>query len=334
MRRGGRLFIILGVGLALVAVALVVMTLSNGSKKSPPVQVTQVTSVPVLQAVRDLPANTVITQDDVKSVQVERSAASTGAAQSASQVIGLATNGDVVKGQQILMANLVTPGLTNLLTNGKRAAALPVDRVSALGGLIRADDYVDIVYSIRLNLTTVLPTSPVASQLAPAQYTVDPKTMEVPPSSQGAAAGSYPYAGEPGSTFSVTDDQNGNPVTKVIVQNVRVLRVIAGNQSVNDSSVVTPTPTPTTGPSGASGTATSSNAVAPLPSADMLVLEVDPQQAELIKFLQDNQGKYQVVLRAPDDHATATTTGVTYDQLISGFGLPAPKPVKLPGGGQ
>jgi pilus assembly protein CpaB len=333
MRRGGRLFIILGVGLALVAVALAVLSLSGGNKKKPTVVVTPATSVLVLQAVRDIPANTVITQDDVKAVQVDKTAASTGAAQSSSQVIGLATNGDVVKGQQILMANLVTPGLTNLLTNGKRAAALPVDRVSALGGLIRADDYVDIVYSIRLNLTTVLPTGPVASQLAPAQYTADPKTLEVPPSGQAAAAGSYPYAGQPGSTFSVTDDQNGNPITKVIVQNVRVLRVIAGNQSVNDSSVVTPTPTPT-GPSGASGTPTSNNAVAPLPSADMLVLEVDPQQAELIKFLEDNQGRYQVVLRAPDDHATATTTGVTYDQLFSSFGLPAPKPVKLPGGGQ
>jgi len=66
----------------------------------------------------------------------------------------------------------------------------------------------------------------------------------------------------------------------------------------------------------------------------MLVLEVDPQQAELIKFLEDNEGKYQVVLRAPDDHATPTTTGVTYDQLMSSFGLPAPKTVKLPGGGQ
>ena len=333
MRRGGRLFIILGVGLAVVAVVLAVLSLSpRGSKNTPTVVASPPTTVGVLQAVRDLPANTVITQDDVKTVQVEQSAASTGAALSASQVVGLATNGDVVKGQQILMANLVTPGLTNMLTNGKRAAALPIDRVSALGGLIRADDYVDIVYSIRLNLTTILPSSPVASQLAPDQYSVDPKTIVVPPYGQGAAAGSYPYAGEPGSTFSVTDDQKGNPITKVIVQNVRVLRVIAGDQSVNDSSVVAPTPTPQA--TGTSGTPVPNNGVAPLPSADMLVLEVDPAQAELIKFLQDNEGKYQVVLRAPDDHATATTTGVTYDQLISNLGLPAPMPVKLPGGGQ
>jgi pilus assembly protein CpaB len=66
----------------------------------------------------------------------------------------------------------------------------------------------------------------------------------------------------------------------------------------------------------------------------MLVLEVDPQQSELIKFLEDNQGKYQVVLRAPNDHATPTTTGMTYDQLMSTYGLPAPKPIQVPSGGQ
>jgi pilus assembly protein CpaB len=337
MRRGGRLFIILGVGLALVAALLVVFSLTKSDKKTPPVvQVTPDASVSVLQAAHDIPANTVIREEDVKVVKVNRNAAASGAATSASQVIGLATNGDVVSGQQILMANLVSPGLTNLLTNGKRAVALPVDRLSALGGLIRADDYIDIVYSARLNLSEVLPTSPISTLLPPQQYSMDQKALELPPPGQGSAV--YPIPGQPGSVYTVTDDGSGSPVTKVILQNVRVLRVIAGNEAVNDSAFATPTPTPAPAAPGGTSTpapeAPNSNLPTPLPSTDMLVLEVEPQQSELIKFLEDNQGRYQVVLRAPNDHATPTTTGMTYDQLMSTYGLPAPKPIQVPSGGQ
>jgi pilus assembly protein CpaB len=246
-----------------------------------------------------------------------------------SQVLGLATNGDVVEGQQILMADLVTPGLTNLLTNGKRAAALPVDRVSALGGLIRPDDYVDIVYSVRVNLTTVLPSNVIDVKQGDDVFHFKDGDIKVPPADQQPPK-DYPYAGEAGSRFVVTDDQNGNPITKVILQNIRVLRVIAGNQAVNDGSSSQATSTPTGGNSNSTPEAASNT----LPNADMLVLEVDPQQAELVKFLEDYKGSYQVVLRAPDDHATANTTGVTYDQLMSTYGLPAPKTVRLPGGGQ
>ncbi len=328
MRRGGRLFILLGVGLALVAVLLAVMSLKGGSSNKPTPVATQTETVSVIQATRDIPANTVIKQDDISIVKVQRSSAASGAAADSSQVVGLATNGNVVKGQQILMANLVTPGLTNLLTDGKRAAALPVDRVSALGGLIRADDYVDIIYSVRVNLTGVLPTNVVEAKQGDTTYTFKDGELQVPTADQPAPT-DYPYPGEAGSRFLVTDDGNGNPITKVIVQNVRVLRVIAGDQSVNDQTA-SPTPTPSGTPSGN----TASNATTSLPNADMLVLEVDPQQAELIKFLQDNSGTYQVVLRAPDDHSVSDTTGVTYDQLMSNYGLPAPKTVRLPGGGQ
>jgi len=98
MRRGGRLFIILGVGLALVAVILVVLSLSKNGNKKPVVQLTPVvTTITVLQAARDIPANTVIQEDDVNAVKIEQTAASAGAAENASQVVGLATNGDVVK---------------------------------------------------------------------------------------------------------------------------------------------------------------------------------------------------------------------------------------------
>jgi pilus assembly protein CpaB len=328
MRRGGRLFILLGVGLALVAVLLAFMSFSSGGKKSKQPPVAQTEMITVIQATRDIPANTVIRQDDIKSVQIEKTSAASGAAKDSAQVLGLATNGDVVKGQQILMANLVTPGLDSLLSDGKLAVALPVDRVSALGGLIRADDYVDIVYSVRVDLSTVLPTNVIEAKQGETVYNFPDGSLQVPPADQ-APPKNYPYPGEAGSRFVVTDGNPGSPITKVIVQNIRVLRVIAGNQSVNDSTTSSaPEATATPGSSNNVG------ANAPLPNADMLVLEVDPQQAELIKFLEDNNGNYQIALRAQDDHSTSTTTGVTYDQLMSSFGLPAPKTVRLPGGGQ
>lgn len=325
MRKGGRLFIVVGIALALVAAMLAVTAFKGGDKGSSASAEKKVT---VLEAAHDLKASTVLRAEDIQTAQVAVSSAPKNALASPNQAIGLATSGDLVKGQQILAENLVTPGLTNIISNGKRAVALPVDRVSALGGLIRADDYVDIVYSTRVQLNRVLSTNIAEEKEGDDEFKFQDGELKVPaPGTQPPA--NYPYPGEDGSRFVVTDSGNGNEVTKVILQNVKVLQVIAGDVALAP-------------PAQASGTPTSDdkNDATKLPNADLLVLEVDPQQAEIIKFLQDTssgqqgQVSYQVALRSADDHAAADTTGMTYDQLMTAYGLPAPKTVHLPGGGQ
>lgn len=338
MRKSGRLFIVIGVVLALIAGLLAVSAMKGGNKGATATNA-EVKKVAVLQATHDIQANTVLRTDDIQVAQVEAASAPKNAPTAPNQVVGLATNGQLVKGQAILAQNLTTPGLTNLVSNGKRAIALPVDRVSALGGLIRADDYVDIVFASRVDLSRILPTNVAEEKEASSDYKLKDDTLSVPPVTQ-APPRQYPYPGEAGSRFIVRDTVPGNEVSKIVLQNLHVLQVIAGDVAVAQQPGA-PASTATSGSS--SGTNSSGSAAGAggqkLPGADLLVLEVDPQQAEIVKFLENavsskDATSYQVVLRSPDDHGNADTTGMTYDQLMQNYGLPAPKSVRLPGGGQ
>ncbi|MBX6342011.1 MAG: hypothetical protein IRY97_06090 [Thermomicrobiaceae bacterium] len=185
------------------------------------------------------------------------------------------------------------------------------------------------MYSTRVKLTTVLPTSPIEVQDGTKGYAKD-DTLTLPP--YGSDPGrTYPYPGEPGSRFTVTDSGDGNPVTKIVLQDIRVLRVLAGDVAIDS------TGSPASEQSGGQNSDKDKNKSASGDKAtgsDMLVLEVSPDQAEVIKFLQDNSGQYQVVLRPKDDHGKATTKGVTYDELVTDYGLTMPKSVRLPGGGR
>ncbi|HUZ03580.1 MAG TPA: Flp pilus assembly protein CpaB [Thermomicrobiaceae bacterium] len=322
MRKSGRLFIVLGVGLALVAAVLAVVAYSGLGKKPAPLPPAKAT---VIVAARDVPANTVLTQADVQVAQIEKAQAAPGSAGSLGQVVGYASSGALVRGQQILSGNLVAPGLTFDLGNGMRAVALPVDRINALGGLIQADDHIDLVYSVRLKLTRILPTQPIVVQDSTTGYAKTDTLVLPPPGSTNTKT--YPYPGDPGSQFTVQDMQAGDPVAKIVLQNLRVLRVIAGNVTV-----AAPASATNASARNASATATPSAGSSQLPNSDLLVLEVDPQQAEVIKFVEDNNGNIEVALRAKDDTSTATTKGVTYNQLVTDYGLPVPRTVQLPGG--
>lgn len=326
MRRGGRLFIILGIGLALIAGLLATVSFIGGGGGDG--KTNKEDQVPIVQAARDISANSVLREEDLQLVEVDKSTASPGAAVNTTQVIGLAVNGNIVKGQQILTANLQTPGLTNIVADGKRAVAIPLDRVNALGGLIRTDDHVDIVYSARVELLRILPTN-IAEIREDGLFTFDEEAIGVPPADQRPPA-NYPYPGEAGSRFIIMDDGEGSPTAKLVLQNMRVLRVIAG-----DVAVATDNPVPETSEESEKKTNVNGDK---LPSTDLLVLEVDPQQAEVIRFMMETQiqpevPRYQVLLRNTQDSGSAQTNGITYDKLMTDYGLPAPKSVRMPGGG-
>jgi hypothetical protein len=63
-----------------------------------------------------------------------------------------------------------------------------------------------------------------------------------------------------------------------------------------------------------------------------LIVEADPEQAELISFLLDQNVRYQVILRARGDAQPVQTDGVTYDRLVERYGLPVPGTVVVSGG--
>ncbi len=72
--------------------------------------------------------------------------------------------------------------------------------------------------------------------------------------------------------------------------------------------------------------------------AGQLILEVTPQQAEVISFIQNNpDDQYtnhdiEVIVRAKDDHEVANTSGITFQVLITDdtWSLPWPQPITAP----
>jgi hypothetical protein len=67
-------------------------------------------------------------------------------------------------------------------------------------------------------------------------------------------------------------------------------------------------------------------------SQGQLILEVTPQQAEAISFMQDQNHNIEVVVRGKDDHEIAKTSGITFQILMSDgtWSMPWPKPINAP----
>lgn len=320
MKGGSKLFIFAGVALALVAVVLGIASFSGGGKTGAQDQPAQ-TKVTVVEALKDVPAHTIIIATDVVEKQVAGTEKADGLVTSAGAVIGQSYSMPLAAGQQLQTALVEVPGLANVIKPGLRAMSLPITSVSALGGLVQEGDYVDIVFHARINLERVVNSS-IGSLPEDGDFTAAKPTALDP-----GAPVLYPAAGDAGSIFQVRDGVGGDgqmePVAKIVLQDLHVLRMLAPNESVKpDGSVSAPVV-------GNDGGAASQDA-----KLGQLIIEVTPQQAELVTFIQDPKQQYQVVVRAKGDHAKVSTTGITYEILVDSatWALPYPKSVTSPAG--
>jgi pilus assembly protein CpaB len=342
MRKGGRVFILLGVVLALAAAVLAIIAFSDTAEDEE-VAEPEPDMIEVIEAARDIPVNHVITEDDITVVEVEEDTVSPGTARSTGQVLGLAASGDIVSGQRVLMANLVTPGLSHIVDDGMRAVAVPIDRVNALGGMIRAEDRIDLVYSISFEVADffeALREQLEEQQQAAAEEGEEGEQPQLPTGIPGFPdLGELPMPFEPGSLVRITLPDESEPVTKLVLQNIRVVRVVAGDVTVDDDGRVVSVDEATTqeddDEENDGNDDTASPEPAPqeperLPSADMLILEVDPVMAELVTFILDYEGQFQVALRGPDDQEIIQTPGMTFRQMVEDHGLPLPRPAEVP----
>ena len=221
-----------------------------------------------------------------------------------SGVVGFAYADDLTDGQRILRTRLEISGVAEELEPGKRAISMPVDKNNLVAGLIRQDDSIDIIFEINVELLRVTPTTPIELQ-----DSLELRTdVIIPPFGEDPDPAPYPYPGEPGSRFIVTDADFGNPISKVVLQDIRILRVIGA------------------------GATTPAGGEAPTNESDYLVLEVDPTQAELVHMML-NVGTFQIMLRGPEDTEIATTPGLNLETLVTGYDLPIPKTIRLPAAG-
>ena len=181
-----------------------------------------------------------------------------------------------------------------------------VDQNNLVAGLIRQDDSIDIVYEVNAELLRVTPTTPL--ELSD-ELTLNLDGVVIPPFGEAPDPAPYPYPGEPGSRFVLTDANAGNPIAKMVLQNIRVLRVI----------------TPSTTSTG-SGSSQSQN------TGSYLVIEVTPDQAELVHMM-TTVGTYHVVLRGSEDEEIVTSMGANMELLVTEYELPVPKTIRLPESG-
>jgi Flp pilus assembly protein CpaB len=265
--------------------------------------------VKIIVAAKAVDPHTVLTEADLAEETID-SDLLTGQdyVTSKGEVIGLAPKAGLVKSQRIRKAELEVAGLTNDIAPGKRAVTLTVDKLQSAGGLLREADHIDLIFSTKVNLTYVFPTRPYEIATAVGGSVEDednPLTLPAQPPSEPAA---YTLPGEPGSRFKVQGEKGGDPLAKVTLQDIKVLRVVSaappqqGQQQQPQAAV-----------------------------ADLIILEMTADQAEVMKFILDNGASFSFALRGKEDHTLVETKGITYDLFVTNYQLPMPKSVRLPG---
>ena len=258
--------------------------------------------------------HTVLTEEDLAEETVQSDEVPPDAMRNMVEAVGFAYSVDLFSGQVLVESNRELPGLANRIDPGRRAYPLLVDGINLVAGQIRDEDHVDIVFTVRTQMLRVNPTYPLE---IPDNF----ELRDVPPESVQEGSGrpggaslpeygtapegpTYPFPGEPGSRFWLTDTLDGDPVGKLVLQNVRVLRVISA--SLGEAN--------------------------PQLDGNFLILDLDPVESELVKFMVEN-GSFQVVLRSPDDEDLVETPGITMNLLVDNWGLVVPKTVRLPEAG-
>ena len=330
MRGGGKLFMLAGVGLGLVAVLLAVMAFTAGGGSKPEPKAAKPAQVTVVETLRDVPAHTIITAEDVIEVNVSADGAPPDAVRSKAEVLGFAYRVPLIKGQRLVSTQIEQPGLANDIAAGKRAMALPVGHLNLFHGLVQDGDHVDVIFKARLNEVRLLGhvMGPTPEDEPYYKFESDDGfgwvpidiVDEFPP---------FPAAGDPGSQMYIRDDvgdqQQLEPVAKLMLQDVRVLRVVRPGESFGADGQPVSAPV-VEGASASPGEQ--------LPSS--LILEVSNQEAEVLAFMLDSreQNVYNVVIRGKDDHQLVSTTGVTYEILATNeeYGLPLPGTVTMASG--
>lgn len=307
-KRGGRFLLILGAGLAVMAFVVVyIMT----SKAAPDTNAAPApTAAPELKTVavinQDVPAYTMLDASNVALMEVEASTAPADATSDLNAITGKLTKVALQKNQHVQVGQLLTSGFSSVLVKGKRAFTLAIPERATFGGSISENDYVDLL------------------------WTRNYETIQMIPGADGKP----------------TERTKEMPSTKTLLQDLRVMRFISlrpapprsegqvqGGEGDAEQAVANRT-------TAAAATAYAADA----PVQAVLILEVTDQQAEVIKFAQE-QGVIDLTLRSstpqkgpdgnplkgPDgkdvigDHDPEKTTGITDKVLVEQYGLLLPE---------
>lgn len=144
--------IVIAVGLALVAMLLTLLYVTNYRKS---VQHNAAT-VHVYAATKDIPSGTngadIVKQNDLHQLSVPRSDVVPGAISSPQQISNLVSTASIYSGEQITLrrfANRTEQGVRAQLHGLMRAIQIPGDANQLLAGTLQEGDHVDLVASVK-----------------------------------------------------------------------------------------------------------------------------------------------------------------------------------------
>jgi pilus assembly protein CpaB len=292
MKGNGRIYIIAGVALALVAGGLLFLYLRSltdqASRQPTP---TPIPNIDVVLITKDVQANTLLTADVLRRETRKANEVTGDPIREVSEAIDRMAEVEIKAGTILKRGDVST--IPIVVPKGKRAMAVFVDDQSSIAGLVRERDIVDIVVHTKIELgqSTRTPNN------APRQQPADE-----------------------GSLVEPTDEQI---TVKAALQGVQVLKVIippapqsAQARTNQPTPEIKPGTTPTPAPP--QGRITKDQTI--------VVLAVNDQEAELLRYAKE-AGGLQLILRGRDDPDKEETKGMTLDILIREYGLPVPKPV-------
>ena len=289
MKRSNRLILLIGLFLAVVAfVGVILLTGSGSSGTGTPANPT---TAKIVVAAQDIPLGTTITAPMVttKDVAIADKPGDSYALPEA--VIGKIVRTDVTSGAYISTSTFNAAAslvdIAQLLEPGLGAVSVQVDQVSGVGTLIKPGDRVDVVLSLN-------------------DAAKNPVVIEKPSTQEGQPPATV-------RNFAAVNPLLNSTTVKVLVQNVEVVGTILPPPAAQQGAAPAATGTPEA--------ATTLNG-----QSQIVVLALNAQQAELVRFTQLD-GNLSLVLRSPKDKdaPAVKTTGITLRQLVDSYGVVPPK---------
>jgi len=271
-----------------LAVALVIFLLMNGGTGTNAQE--QPTPTPVIIKVvapkEDIKQFTILTNDNLGLVDVDQRNVPTTTLNLVNQEsVGKMVLRDYKANEPVVTTDLQDPGVPQLLDKGKRAFAVAIQEINTFNQSIIASDSIDLIWSRKFIISA---------------YTVPPG----------------------GGTAEKVEREAWS--TKTLLQNIKVLRVVP----LRTSSTTGTTNGVNSSQSGGNDAAKADQALqaqfaATAPPTMVLILSVDDQQAEVIKFAREN-GQLDVALRATGDDEPGTTSGITDQILVNDYKVVVP----------
>ncbi len=316
MRRGGRLFVLVGILFALVAAfGLYLYLQSTGGPQVIDSALLTPTAEPLKRVVVariDIPNTTVLTDTEtfLSLEEIPESEYNANPSQyftSFSDLRNKQTILTVSAGDPLRSSDVTDAGLSLQIPPGSQGQPRPkafpfqVNSLTGVADLITPGDFVDVIASFQVQVPLI----------------------RVGVNEQGQA------------TLKENETFEGQ-TTKTLVQNVQVLQILKPQVAAEvtpgaEGAPAAEQPPPGGAPADGTNAPGAPNAVNTFtPGNWLLVLAVTDQQAEIIKFAQERGQSVTLVLRGRGDTVQETTEGVTLELLVARFSLPVPGQVEDP----